>query len=141
MQGRLYSAGHFFMKYGRNKFRNDRALLTNLSHMRDHQLLRVLPLPSVADQMSGRRISFAWPPELTTSDEKSNTAPVAAPQDISLRKDKNEISNYAKALQLLKNNTPEQRLDVHLPYCMYLDLQESWSKFKEEMDICEEQKY
>ncbi|KAK9236188.1 hypothetical protein V1525DRAFT_427299 [Lipomyces kononenkoae] len=28
-------------------------------------------------------------------------------------------SNYAKALDLLKDNTPEQRLDVHLPYSMY----------------------
>ncbi|KAK9485169.1 hypothetical protein V1527DRAFT_409451, partial [Lipomyces starkeyi] len=70
----------------------------------------------------------------------SDTAPVAVPPDTSQRKDKNEMSNYAKALHLLKNNTPEQRLHVHLPYSMYLDLQKSWSKLKEEMDIPEDQK-
>ncbi|KAK9337641.1 hypothetical protein LIPSTDRAFT_244102 [Lipomyces starkeyi NRRL Y-11557] len=129
------------MKYGRNNFRNGWALFTILSHVRDRQPLRVLHLPSVAGQMSGRRISFAWSPELTASDEKSNTAPVVVPSGTSLRKDKNDMSNYAKALHLLKNNTPEQRLDVHLPYSMYLDLQKSWSKFKEEMDIREDQRY
>ncbi|KAK9327976.1 hypothetical protein V1520DRAFT_314022 [Lipomyces starkeyi] len=132
---------HLPMKYGHNSFRNGWALFTNLSHMRDRQPLRVLLLPSVAGQISGRRISFAWSPELITSDEKSNTAPVVVPPDTSLRKHKNEMSNYAKALQLLKNNPPEQRLDVHLPYSMYLDLQKSWSKFKEKMDIPEDQRY
>ncbi|KAK9325991.1 hypothetical protein V1517DRAFT_360083 [Lipomyces orientalis] len=43
---------------------------------------------------------------------------------------KNEMSNYAEALHLLKDNSPEQRLDVRLPYSMYLDLQKSWSSLK-----------
>ncbi|KAK9372084.1 uncharacterized protein V1513DRAFT_474750 [Lipomyces chichibuensis] len=124
------------MKFGRNNFRNG-----CLSHVRDRQPLRVLHLPSVAGQMSGRRISFAWSPELTTSDEKSNRVPAVVHPGTSLPKDKHDMSNYAKALHLLKNNSPEQRLDVHLPYSMYLDLQKSWSKFKEEMDIREEQRY
>ncbi|KAK9374804.1 uncharacterized protein V1513DRAFT_458467 [Lipomyces chichibuensis] len=132
---------HLFTKYGRNSLRKYGALLTNLSHVRDHQPLRVLHHPSVVAQMSGRRISFAWSPELTASDEKSNTAPGVVLPDTSPRKHKNEMSDYAKALHLLKNNTPEQRLDVHMPYSMYLKLQKSWSKFKEEMDIHEDQRY
>ncbi|KAK9241082.1 hypothetical protein V1525DRAFT_423342 [Lipomyces kononenkoae] len=109
-----------------NSFRNSWVLFTNLSHLRGPQPLKVLHLPSVAGQMGRRRISIAWWPE---SYEKSNWAPVAVPPDISLRNDKNEMSNYAKPLDLLKDNTPEQRLDVHLPYSMYLDLEKSWSKY------------
>ncbi|KAK9318984.1 hypothetical protein V1517DRAFT_80073 [Lipomyces orientalis] len=41
-------------------------------------------------------------------------------------------SNYDKALYLLKNNPPVQRLDIRLPYSQYLKLEESWSKFKSE---------
>ncbi|KAK9349757.1 hypothetical protein V1523DRAFT_443029 [Lipomyces doorenjongii] len=129
------------MKYGHNSLGNGWVLLTNLSHVREHQPWRVLHLPSVAAQMSGSRISFAWPRELTTSDEKSKTTPGVVPPDTSLWTDKNEISNYAKALHLLKNNTPEQRIDVHLTYSTYLKLQKSWSKFKEVMDIREYQRY
>ncbi|KAK9235161.1 hypothetical protein V1525DRAFT_434940 [Lipomyces kononenkoae] len=129
------------MKYGRNIFRNGWVLFTNLSHLRGPQPLKVLHLPSVASQMSRRLISIAWWPELTESYEKSNRTPVTVAPDISLRNDKNGLSNYAKALDLLKDNIPEQRLDVHLPYSMYLDLEKRWSKFKVEMDIREEQKY
>ncbi|KAJ8102973.1 hypothetical protein POJ06DRAFT_294244 [Lipomyces tetrasporus] len=81
---------------------------------------------------SGRRISFAWSPQLIAWYKKSNTVPVVVAPDTSLRKDKTEMSNYAKALHLLKNNTTEQRLD---------DLQKSWSKLKKDMDIREDQIY
>ncbi|KAJ8096694.1 hypothetical protein POJ06DRAFT_278824 [Lipomyces tetrasporus] len=39
---------------------------------------------------------------------------------MSLGKVENVGSDYCNALQLLKNNPPEQRLDIHVPYSQYL---------------------
>ncbi|KAK9358082.1 hypothetical protein V1504DRAFT_413243 [Lipomyces starkeyi] len=50
-------------------------------------------------------------------------------------------SSYDKALRLLKNNPPEQRLDVHMPYDEYLKLEESWAQIKAEAKISEDQRY
>ncbi|KAK9345201.1 hypothetical protein V1522DRAFT_436688 [Lipomyces starkeyi] len=52
--------------------------------------------------------------------------------------DRDSCSDYDEALFLLKNNPPEQRLDIHLPYSQYVKLEESWSKFKSENNISEE---
>ncbi|KAK9242706.1 hypothetical protein V1506DRAFT_568872 [Lipomyces tetrasporus] len=37
-----------------------------------------------------------------------------------------EDIDYDKALYLLTHNPPEQRLDIHMPYSKYLQLEESW---------------
>ncbi|KAK9367395.1 hypothetical protein V1509DRAFT_659350 [Lipomyces kononenkoae] len=63
------------------------------------------------------------------------------PSYTTLWKEKDELSNYARALDLLKSNIPEERIDVHLSYSMYLELQKTWSKFKDEMGIRENQRY
>ncbi|KAK9430756.1 hypothetical protein V1505DRAFT_370164 [Lipomyces doorenjongii] len=63
--------------------------------------------------------------------------PIYAPS--SLPNDGNARSAYDRALHLLKTNPPEKRLDIHLPYSQYLKLQESWSKYKSEANIAEDQ--
>ncbi|KAK9310924.1 hypothetical protein V1522DRAFT_414899 [Lipomyces starkeyi] len=60
---------------------------------------------------------------------------------MSPHKDENALSDYDKALGLLKNNPPEQRLDFHLTYSQYLKLEESWSKIRSARNISEDQKY
>ncbi|KAK9321773.1 hypothetical protein V1517DRAFT_325615 [Lipomyces orientalis] len=55
--------------------------------------------------------------------------------------DNNSSWNYAKALDLLKKNPPEQRIDFQLPYSRYMKLVESWSRFKVEANILEDPKY
>ncbi|KAK9385164.1 hypothetical protein V1515DRAFT_609099 [Lipomyces mesembrius] len=61
--------------------------------------------------------------------------------DTTLWECQNSSWDYAKALDLLKKNPPEQRIDIHLPYSLYLRLEESWSRFKAEASILENQKY
>ncbi|KAK9323512.1 hypothetical protein V1517DRAFT_320041, partial [Lipomyces orientalis] len=61
--------------------------------------------------------------------------------DMTLGKVENAGSDYCNALQLLKDNPPEQRLDIHAPYSQYLKLEKSWSKYKSETNISEDQKY
>ncbi|KAK9374543.1 uncharacterized protein V1513DRAFT_479353 [Lipomyces chichibuensis] len=39
-------------------------------------------------------------------------------------------SDYCNAISLLKNNPPEQRLDIPLSYSQYLELEESWTNIK-----------
>ncbi|KAK9489537.1 hypothetical protein V1508DRAFT_407002 [Lipomyces doorenjongii] len=50
-------------------------------------------------------------------------------------------SDYDMALDLLKNNPAEQRLDFHLPYSQYLQLEECWCKIRLVGNISEDQKY
>ncbi|KAK9358395.1 hypothetical protein V1504DRAFT_487228 [Lipomyces starkeyi] len=58
----------------------------------------------------------------------SSTGAVAAvtPTD-TFTKDDDSAPDYDKALFLLKNNPPEQRLYIHLPYSEYRALEETWS--------------
>ncbi|KAK9234262.1 hypothetical protein V1525DRAFT_391615 [Lipomyces kononenkoae] len=49
--------------------------------------------------------------------------------------------DYDKALFLLTHNPPEQRLDIPMPYSHFLQLEESWCKFKSENNISEEKRY
>ncbi|KAK9317056.1 hypothetical protein V1522DRAFT_346550 [Lipomyces starkeyi] len=51
------------------------------------------------------------------------------------------LSGYDKALSLLKNNPPEQVLDITLPYSKYLQLEKAYSRIKLEADISEDQRY
>ncbi|KAK9241479.1 hypothetical protein V1506DRAFT_510417, partial [Lipomyces tetrasporus] len=55
---------------------------------------------------------------------------VALSKDKSPGPDENWISEFDKALNLLKSNAPEQWLDIQMPYSQYLKLEESWSKIK-----------
>ncbi|KAK9234979.1 hypothetical protein V1525DRAFT_411352 [Lipomyces kononenkoae] len=49
--------------------------------------------------------------------------------------------NYNKAFTLLKENTPEQRLDVQLPYEAFQELDQAFSELKSAEGISEDQKY
>ncbi|KAK9350333.1 hypothetical protein V1523DRAFT_458262 [Lipomyces doorenjongii] len=50
-------------------------------------------------------------------------------------------SNYNEAFTLLKENTPEQRLDVQLPYDKFLQLDQAFSELKSAEGISEDQRY
>ncbi|KAK9369526.1 hypothetical protein V1509DRAFT_619719 [Lipomyces kononenkoae] len=65
----------------------------------------------------------------------------SAALDIFPGSDRNSPSDFEKALFLLKNNPPEQRLDISMPYSRYLQLESSWSKFKSENNISDEKRY
>ncbi|KAK9491683.1 hypothetical protein V1508DRAFT_398740 [Lipomyces doorenjongii] len=54
---------------------------------------------------------------------------------------KKKLSGYDEALGLLKNNPPEQVLDITLPYSKYLLLEKAYSKIKKEADISDDQRY
>ncbi|KAK9384146.1 hypothetical protein V1515DRAFT_618233 [Lipomyces mesembrius] len=66
--------------------------------------------------------------------EGSSTTSDTVSTDMSPQKDENALSDYDKALGLLKNNPSEQRLK-------YLKLEESWSKIRLARKISEDQKY
>ncbi|KAK9252638.1 hypothetical protein V1507DRAFT_498527 [Lipomyces tetrasporus] len=55
--------------------------------------------------------------------------------------DSEVLSNYNKAFTLLKENTPEQRLDVQLPYETFLQLDQAFSELKSAEGISEDQRY
>ncbi|KAK9243954.1 hypothetical protein V1506DRAFT_523204 [Lipomyces tetrasporus] len=55
--------------------------------------------------------------------------------------DSEVLSNYNKAFTLLKENTPEQRLDVQLPYETFLQLDQAFSELKSVEGISEDQRY
>ncbi|KAK9342457.1 hypothetical protein V1522DRAFT_425050 [Lipomyces starkeyi] len=55
--------------------------------------------------------------------------------------DSQELSNYNEAFMLLKENPSEQRLDVQLPFEMFLQLEEAYSNLKSTAGISEDQRY
>ncbi|KAK9324739.1 hypothetical protein V1517DRAFT_365922 [Lipomyces orientalis] len=59
--------------------------------------------------------------------------------DESLVQDEDALSDYDMALNLLKNNPPENRLDIPLSYSQYLKLEECWSNIKSVRGISEDQ--
>ncbi|KAK9343456.1 hypothetical protein V1522DRAFT_413275 [Lipomyces starkeyi] len=67
--------------------------------------------------------------------------PAISESDMFPGNDRKSSSDYDEALFLLKNNPPEQRLDIPLPYSQYLKLEESWSQFKSENNISEERRF
>ncbi|KAK9316462.1 hypothetical protein V1522DRAFT_374041 [Lipomyces starkeyi] len=51
------------------------------------------------------------------------------------------ISDYKEAFRLLKDNPPEQRLEIHWPHSMYLQLKDAYSELMLETNISDDQKY
>ncbi|KAK9258303.1 hypothetical protein V1519DRAFT_478636 [Lipomyces tetrasporus] len=66
------------------------------------------------------------------SAEISETTPIT---DLQVR------SNYNEAFTLPKENTPEQRLDVQLPYDKFLQWDQAFSELKSAEGISEDQRY
>ncbi|KAK9360714.1 hypothetical protein V1504DRAFT_440149 [Lipomyces starkeyi] len=94
--------------------------------------------------MSGNRFKLnRWSESTGSTTELLSTSamPAISESDMFPGNDRKSSSDYDEALFLLKNNPPEQRLDISLPYSQYLKLEESWSKFKSENNISEERRY
>ncbi|KAK9491576.1 hypothetical protein V1508DRAFT_373733, partial [Lipomyces doorenjongii] len=125
--------------YGGNDFSGVVAFFANHTLFRDRRVGGGLLHPSTTYQMSGHSFRLNAPPETESTVDVSKVMPIYAPS--SLPNDGNARSAYDRALHLLKTNPPEKRLDIHLPYSQYLKLQESWSNYKSEANIAEDQSY
>ncbi|KAK9428177.1 hypothetical protein V1505DRAFT_377865 [Lipomyces doorenjongii] len=90
------------------------------NHQSDVHCGKLLKLDSSADSTS-----------LTT---ETSSAMSSLPEEEAL-------SGYDEALDLLKNNPPEQVLDITLSYSKYLLLEKAYSKIKLEADISDDQRY
>ncbi|KAK9235079.1 hypothetical protein V1525DRAFT_421659 [Lipomyces kononenkoae] len=55
--------------------------------------------------------------------------------------DASMVSDYKKALRLLKDNSPEQRLEIHWPRHMYLQLRHAYSQQMAETKVSDDKRY
>ncbi|KAK9433082.1 hypothetical protein V1505DRAFT_397801 [Lipomyces doorenjongii] len=96
-----------------------------------------------SDVDRGKRPKLDSSPDFSRSPtDVSSTTSVTVSMDKSPQKDeRGGHSDYDAALNLLRSNPPEQRLDFHLPYSQYLKLEECWSKIRMARNISEDQKY
>ncbi|KAK9426990.1 hypothetical protein V1505DRAFT_381642 [Lipomyces doorenjongii] len=116
---------HYFLKYGSHRWMN---ASDALRRVRD-----VLQREVVVNPMRAQHLKLIRWSEFTgsTAEQLSTSAmPAISSSDMLPGKDRDFSSDYDEALFLLKTNTPEQRLDIPLPYSQYLKLEECWSKFK-----------
>ncbi|KAK9241750.1 hypothetical protein V1506DRAFT_549761 [Lipomyces tetrasporus] len=74
----------------------------------------------------GKRSKLDTSRESTTS-TINTPSPITMSVDKSLVQNEDALSDYDIALNLLKNNPPENRLDISLSYSQYLKLEECWS--------------
>ncbi|KAK9351141.1 hypothetical protein V1523DRAFT_442143 [Lipomyces doorenjongii] len=100
-------------------------------------------LSDKSDVDRGRRSKLDSSPDFSrTPTDVSSTTSVTVSMDKSPQKNgRGGHSDYDTAIDLLKNNPPEQRLDFHLPYSQYLKLEDCWSKIRLAQNISEDQKY
>ncbi|KAK9490101.1 hypothetical protein V1508DRAFT_458039 [Lipomyces doorenjongii] len=96
-----------------------------------------------SDVDRGKRSKLDSSPDFSRSPtDVSSTTTVTMSMDKSPQKnERGGLSDYDRAIDLLKNNPPEQRLDFHLPYFQYLKLEDCWSKMRLAENIPEDQKY
>ncbi|KAK9344023.1 hypothetical protein V1522DRAFT_411603 [Lipomyces starkeyi] len=140
----LALSSHRFLKYEYNSAWNFSTLFADLLESPNRLLRPGCLSPSLTSQTTRERLKVNSSPESTrptTRLSSSGAMPIVRSTDILPRTDDDPYSNYDKALYLLKNNPPEQRLDIRLPYSQYLKLEERWSKFKSENSIPEEMRY
>ncbi|KAK9343567.1 hypothetical protein V1522DRAFT_423942 [Lipomyces starkeyi] len=62
-------------------------------------------------------------------------------KDVSPAREHSTDSDYNKALALLRSNTPEQILDIQLPYSKYLQLEKAFSRLNPESGTVAEKSY
>ncbi|KAK9238399.1 hypothetical protein V1525DRAFT_375212 [Lipomyces kononenkoae] len=55
--------------------------------------------------------------------------------------DESMASDYKEAFRLLKDNPPEQRLEIHWPRSMYLQLQRAYSQLMTQTNVSDDQRY
>ncbi|KAK9247158.1 hypothetical protein V1506DRAFT_565634 [Lipomyces tetrasporus] len=90
--------------------------------------------PDLSDEHSSKYFKLARSPESTASKtDISSAMSVTLSTEKSPVPDEESLSKFDKALDLLKSNPPEQRLDIQMPYSQFLELDESWSKIKSEL--------
>ncbi|KAK9483362.1 hypothetical protein V1527DRAFT_413452 [Lipomyces starkeyi] len=90
----------------------------------------------------GKRLKLDSSRDSTLSaTEKSSTMSFTESKDVSPVREHNTNSDYNKALALLRSNTPEQILDVQLPYSKYLQLEKAFSKLNPDSDTAAEKSY
>ncbi|KAK9384921.1 hypothetical protein V1515DRAFT_617719 [Lipomyces mesembrius] len=139
----LASRRHGILKYSYNSLWNVSVRLADLWRVQDRLPRQGILNPSPAHQTSGKLLMLSSSQEFAGETANlSSTGVVAAvtPTD-TFTKDDDSAPDYDKALFLLKNNPPEQRLDIYLPYSEYRALEETWSKFKSQNNIQEEKRY
>ncbi|KAK9238028.1 hypothetical protein V1525DRAFT_402227 [Lipomyces kononenkoae] len=96
------------------------------------------PVSDLSDEHSGKYFKLACSPESTASKTDISSAMSGTQStDKSPVPDDKLLSEFDKALNLLKSNSPEQRLDIQMPYSQFLELDESWSKIKSELSLDE----
>ncbi|KAK9356258.1 hypothetical protein V1523DRAFT_261946 [Lipomyces doorenjongii] len=129
-----------FLKFGSNSLWNASVPLPDLWRLRVRLLPSVVLNPAWTSQTSRKRLKLNSSSEFlgsTAVNFSRGEIPAIKPTDMFPRNDE----NYDKALYLLTHNPPEQRLDIPMPYSKYLQLEESWSKFKADNNILEEKRY
>ncbi|KAK9234345.1 hypothetical protein V1525DRAFT_428543 [Lipomyces kononenkoae] len=85
--------------------------------------------------VTGSSINFRQSVSRARSTTTRNSPSRASDLGMSLSKAEKAVSDFDKALDLLKNNPAEQRLDVHMSYSRYLELEECWPKIKAARNI------
>ncbi|KAK9483905.1 hypothetical protein V1527DRAFT_238156 [Lipomyces starkeyi] len=73
--------------------------------------------------------------------EISSTMSFTESKDVSPVWEDNTDSDYNKALALLRSNTPEQILDIQVPYSKYLQLEKAFSTLNPESGTAAEKSY
>ncbi|KAK9234000.1 hypothetical protein V1525DRAFT_350979 [Lipomyces kononenkoae] len=117
------------------------SLPSSLLRLRDLLQHEILANRLLKSDVSGDHLKLNYPLQSTGSTAEllsANAMQDSSISDMIPGNDRNSSSDYVEALSLLKNNPPEQRLDIPMPYSRYLQLEDSWSKFKSENDISEE---
>ncbi|KAK9235494.1 hypothetical protein V1525DRAFT_427783 [Lipomyces kononenkoae] len=128
-----------FLKYCSNNLWNASVRFADLGRLRVRQPRDRNPT-TWTNQASAKRLKLnsAWESiGLTVGQFSTGVKPAIRSTDTSPESD----ADYDKALSLLTSNPPEQRLDIPMPYLKYLQLEESWSKFKAENNVAEEKRY
>ncbi|KAK9234017.1 hypothetical protein V1525DRAFT_367610 [Lipomyces kononenkoae] len=128
-----------FLKYGSNNLWNASVLLADLWRLPVQPSQAVLKPMTWTSQTSRKRLKLSNSSEFTgVPSELFSTGgmPAIMPTDTP-----SNDKDYDKALYLLTQNPPEQRLDIPMPYSQYLQLEERWSKFNAENNIPEEKRY
>ncbi|KAK9368140.1 hypothetical protein V1509DRAFT_653423 [Lipomyces kononenkoae] len=129
---------HHFLKYGSNSLWNASVPLSLCGSLHDVPVNRLLK-SEIGNNLKLSHMS----PSTSSTAELLSTGDMqhSSASDMLPRSGRDSSSDYEKALFLLKNNPPEQRLGLPMPYSQYLQLEGSWAKFKSENNISEEIRY
>ncbi|ODQ74078.1 hypothetical protein LIPSTDRAFT_2085 [Lipomyces starkeyi NRRL Y-11557] len=113
-----------------------------MSLRRESDLTRNSTSSSDQSEEQGKRLKLDSSRDSTLPPtEISSTMSFTESKNASPARDDNTDSEYNKALALLRSNTPEQILDVQLPYTKYLQLERAFSTLNPESGTIGEKRY